>query len=232
MQSAAPRSLRHARPAHALPAHAALTVALVLALGVAAFSLATGTGFGEASPVERLSPAAYLAAATLLVLAALAYSALDRIASLLGAACLALLAARELDWHKSELLGSLTRSSTYVDPDRPFALRVLAAMIVTGALAIALAFAWRTLREPLRAKRVPSGPVWAGAVGSLAILAFAKTIDGIGRKLAEFNLTLSDETLLWFLYLEETLELSGALGLLGSVVILAAATDSRTRREG
>ena len=226
MRNAAPRSR-----SDTLPSHTALTVALVVAFGIAAVSLAMGSGFGETGVVERLSPVAYLAGAALLAVAALAHAALDRVTGLLGGVCLAVLAARELDWHKSDLLGSLTRSSTYVDPTRPLGLRLLAAVIVIGVLAVALVFAWRTLRELIRAKRMPRGPVSVGVIGSLAMLAFAKAIDGIGRKLSDIGVSLSETTLRWFFYLEETLELAGALGLLGAVVILAAITDPRTRRE-
>jgi len=50
-------------------------------------------------------------------------------------------------------------------------------------------------------------PVYVGALLTLFVLFFVKTIDGIGRKLGDLNIFIGDQTSLYFEVIEEVLEL-------------------------
>lgn len=193
------------------PAGVGLLMAMLVAL--AAWYGLGSNGFVENGPVERLTMLTYLASGV--GIAAVLTLHGDWLASRLNAAIAAslliVLAAREGDLHKTELLGSLTRTATYVDGSRPISLRIVAACIVIAVVAIGVAFAWRTLRPLVLRREWPGDPVTVGALLAAAMLAFAKLLDGAPRKLTDLSVLAPDWFVSGALYTEETLEAAAAL---------------------
>ena len=175
--------------------------------------------FDEGRAVETVSMLAYALASLLAAALACTVVGPTRFDAALGAVLLAALAAREADLHKTELLGSLTRTATYVDPTRPLALRALAALILLGVIVAALALAWRRLDRggrrglaPLRSNAVVFGPI--------LLLAVAKLIDGAERKLADAGIAVGPAVGSAFVRVEESLEALAALALCAAVFAL------------
>lgn len=203
---------------------ACLLVGLVVAVSVAAVSwLAMGSGaFVEGSPIEVLSALGYLVGGAVVLFGALRCADRGpRVNAILGAGILFLLAAREMDLHKIEALGSITRSATYLDPTRPIGLRLLAALILVAAIALVIAFALRTLAPVARRPRNLIRAIPIALIGSAVLLGIAKAFDGLGRKLLGVGIEVGPAVKFLFVCVEETLELAAPVALCAIAVLFA-----------
>ena len=194
----------------------------------ACWFLLGANAFQESGPIEAMSALGYALAAAIVLVSLMMgrVAASAHLNALLCAILLGALAARELDMHKSELFGSLTRSATYVDPTRPVSLRLLAALLVLTFVGAAGMLAWRTWRAWRTDRQAPDA-VRNAAIGALALLAVAKSIDGLGRKLSDIGITLADRALVLVMYAEETLELAAPMILCACAVLLMSRRASR-----
>ena len=165
-------------------------------------------GFKENGPVEIGAALAYLASA----LCVIAIGLSGRASSLryaLGAAVLLLTAfGRELDMNVRLVSGSMTRSAYYVDPNVPLLERLAVVVLLLSIAGVATYL----LREAWRGRFRKATVVVVGI--AVAILVFAKTIDGAGRKLESFGIELTATANDAFSAVEETAEFAAPLMLL------------------
>ena len=218
---------RH-RARHALRASgpAVAVAGIVLAACLALLARRGAGAFVEGGPVELASALGYAAAAAACLVRARGPAGRDR---LLGAILLAVLCARELDLHKASPIGSLTRSSTYVDAATPLTWRLVAAGAMIAVLAAAIGLAWRSARRA--AARWRDGDIACDrgtACVALAVvsLCLAKALDGLSRKLSGIGVTLDVEIGALAVVMEESLELvTPALLAVAALGALARARD-------
>lgn len=197
---------------------AVLLPAVIAAVWIPAALLAEPDGasaFAESGPVERLS-ALYLLVAALLI-------GIEMLRRRDGArwhlAALLLLAGlREMDWDKAFTEAGVLSSALYLDP-APWPNK-LAGLLV---LAVLLAALLRLLRRngPGLVARLRQGCAssWL-CLGALALFALAKSLDGLGRKLAPFAIELSAAATTWTSRGEEVLELVAAVMVLQAAWLL------------
>ena len=129
----------------------------------------------------------------------------------------ALLAMRELDFDKRFIETGILKLRLYTG-DAPFVLKVFGVAVI----ALVLICLYRLLRHDGRRflMAVQQREAWALAIlaGIFAVIV-AKSIDGLGRKLAPFGISLSDAQGLLVIMLEETLELGFAVALLSAAFL-------------
>ena len=185
------------------PGLAAGIVALVviLAVGDPAVPL-----LAEGGVVETATVAALAFAAAFAVLSGAGWSGL----------MIALLAMRELDWDKAFLHDGILKARLYTG-DAPLVDKAIGAGIVLLSLLtlwILCRGGWRVFLTGLRQGRAWA---WAIALGA-ALVAVAKTLDGLGRKLAGFGVDISAQLDASASGTEEILELAFAICLCVAVL--------------
>ena len=191
------------------PASDRLGAALALLGGAVAAALSFDPAAGlvdEGGPIEAATVGA-LAAAAVLALRARLWAA---------AVVLALLAARELDLDKTTLSGGILKSRFYLG-DAPLPEKAVGLAVVLLALG-ALAALARGLPAWWRALRAGRGWAWCLPAAAAAVVV-AKSIDGLGRKLAPLGVELSAAAGAWVVRAEEALELGFALLLVAALVL-------------
>ena len=208
-------------PSPWLFAYAAVAIALfagVRALGADDIYYAVTK---EAGPIEVASAVLWgLAAVTVLSLSSYAQLAY-RWPIVVG---FSLFAARELDWDKAFLSEGILQLRLY-SGDAPMGEKLIGAAVI----ALILTVLWKLARQmPLMWTALWSErAAWAWmVVGTLGLGVVAKTIDGIGRKMAEFGVTLSPETVAGFGVAEELMELVFVVGMIAAVCMF----EARSRR--
>ncbi len=169
----------------------------------------------EAGLVEVMSSLALFAAVVLFCLA----TGLDSIRRYwYGTVILAFLCARELDLDKMLFSDGILSIKHYSGTASLWE-KGLGALILTGLL---LALAVLALRgfPPLLA-HLRAGRVWALLIAfAVGLLVVGKSLDGLERKLADFNLAVPAVSAQIALFCEEVAELAAALCLLMAVVRL------------
>ena len=136
----------------------------------------------------------------------------------------ALLGARELDWDKAFLSEGILQLRLY-SGDAPFTEKLIGAAVI----ALVLTVLWKLGRKArfflhaLRHERAD----WAWMiVGTVLLAVFAKTIDGIGRKMEGLGVTITPETVAAFSVVEEVVELVFVVGM----IIVVCLFEARSRR--
>lgn len=171
----------------------------------------------EAGPIELASAMLWgLAAVTLLSFST--YGQLRQRWHL--AVGFALLGARELDWDKAFTAEGVLQLRLY-SGDSPWFDKLVGLCV----LALIGAVVWKTLRslpQFLRALRVDHAGWAIAVVASILLGGVAKTIDGIGRKLAEFGILISSEAGLQFAIAEELMELIFVFGMILALCLYEA----------
>ena len=175
----------------------------------------------EAGPIEVASATLWGVAAV----AALSFASYTQLAFrwpvVVG---FALLGARELDWDKAFLSEGILQLRLY-SGDSPLTEKLIGGAVI----ALILTVLWKLSRKAgfflnaLRRERAG----WAWMISGTVLLAvFAKTIDGIGRKMEGFGVTLTPETIAVFSVVEEVMELVFVLGMILAVCMF----EARSRR--
>jgi len=117
------------------------------------------------------------------------------------------LTARELDVDKRFFTRGLFKSSQYIRDDVPFGEKIVSALILLVILGCLVALVMRerqTIRTALR--RWHAGTI---ALATTVVFAgIAKSLDGIGRKLAPFGVEVSDDLGVYLVGVEELMELA------------------------
>ena len=133
-----------------------------------------------------------------------------------------LLCARELDFDKRFFAEGVFKSRQYLG-DTPFAEKIIGLGVIGLLFLIIFLLTRRYWRDFIEAVR--SGVTW-GWVVLLALFAvvIAKLIDGAERKLAAFGVTLSSESYLFIVLIEEYLE----LGFVFLIIVALAMKKGRT----
>jgi hypothetical protein len=132
-------------------------------------------------------------------------------------AILILFALRELDFDKRFTESGIFKLRTYTG-DFPASEKLLGAAVI-ALLALVV---WRLARRNLPGlwRGFRSGRAWALAVvGGMGLAALGKTLDGIGRKLADVGVTISPETAARAGMMEEAMELAAWLLLCVAVAL-------------
>ena len=167
--------------------------------------------FAESGPIERLS-AAYLILSALL-LATLRGAGRWHQVVLLGAAGL-----RELDWDKAFTDSGVLQLRLY-SGDAPLVQKVVGLMVLAVLITAGIRLLRRDLVPWLRGLRAGQMLAWTIAL-ILALHAVAKSLDGLGRKLAPWGIELADWTNKVAGRSEEALELIAAILILQAVVLI------------
>ena len=144
---------------------------------------------------------------------------------------LLMMGGRELDLDKSLTSVGLLKSRLYLSAEAPVWERLLG-VVVLALLAVALVrLARRQGRGFLARLRSGSGPEVA-VLGGLLLAAFAKTVDGLGRKLQGFGIELGAGTARQVGTAEEVLELFVPLLFLAAVLLGARRRRGPAPAEG
>ncbi len=172
-------------------------------------------GLGRAPLFEEGGPVEMASAVGLLALAIVALSVRGRAWGWAVPVMLLLLAAREFDLDKSLLSDGMLKLRFYTGNAPPVE-KAMGAVVIGLILATFANLLRRGLRPWLSALRAAAPwAVWLG-VGLLAVVV-AKSLDGIGRKLAPLGLELTEQSGRAFGALEETLELLFVLALVAAM---------------
>lgn len=140
---------------------------------------------------------------------------------------LLLMSAREFDLDKSLTSVGLLKSRLYLSAEAPAWERLLGLAVIGLILAVVVRLVRHQGRAFLARLRA-GGRAEATMLAGLLLAAFAKSIDGIGRKLAGVGLDLGAGTVAAFGGAEEAVELMVPLLFLGAVLLGA----HRRRRAG
>lgn len=167
--------------------------------------------FAESGPIERLS-AAYLILSALL-LATLRGAGRWHQVVLLGAAGL-----RELDWDKAFTDSGVLQLRLY-SGDAPLVQKAVGLLVLAVLITAGIRLLRRDLGPWLRGLRDGQLRAWM-IVLILALHAVAKSLDGLGRKLAPWGVELADWTNKVAGRSEEALELIAAILILQVVVLI------------
>lgn len=135
-------------------------------------------------------------------------------------------AARELDWDKTLFTVGLLKGDFLFSPEVPIAERLLGGIIlfvILQALYLLVRRHWRQFLTGL----LHLQPVQVFIGAAMALIVFSKAIDGIGRKLAAFDIRIGVALERNSQLLEEVLELGIPLFLLLAIVVYFRKQASR-----
>jgi hypothetical protein len=160
----------------------AITVGLIVVSGLADEETAR-TLLAEGGPVETASVVAYVGAAVMMLIQALKGKP-ARWCLMVLTLCLAF---RELDFDKRFTVIGIFKGRFYFSPDVPVHQKLIAALVTAGILT-ALYFLIRQhlkafTQDVLERKGSPLSVFFAGG-----LMVFAKSIDGLSRKLEPFGI--------------------------------------------
>lgn len=176
----------------------------------------------ESGSIETASAIFYLVAIVLFVI--LFGVKVTRNNWYMPAAMLAL-ALRELDAHKAFTTMSVFKSRFYLSSDVPMFEKLIGLTVIGLLVYMAYLLISRHLADFIvRLRRFD--PTAIAVFLAFACAGVAKTLDGIGRKLADFNITVTQEYRDIFLVFEETLEFG-----IGIFFIYALFTYAKLSRE-
>ncbi|MFP3382014.1 hypothetical protein [Tritonibacter sp. SIMBA_163] len=136
-----------------------------------------------------------------------------------------LLFSREMDFDKRFLDDGILQLRLY-SGDAPYLQKIVGLVVILMVLAVA----WRLCRRnlPVLWAEVRRGAAWAWcSCGALGLLVVAKSLDGIGRKLADFGLTLDPQTVATAMIYEELFELFAVVVIVWAISLL----EARVRRD-
>lgn len=139
------------------------------------------------------------------------------------------LTSRELDLDKRLFTRGLFKSSQYLKDDVPFAEKIISAIILLSIIGCFIALIIRE-RHTLRAalSRWHAG-TWALAV-TLLFAAIAKSLDGIGRKLAPLGIDVPKDLSRYLSGVEELMELTIMVLLLFAILAWLRRTETNALR--
>jgi hypothetical protein len=143
---------------------------------------------------------------------------------------LAVLALRELDLDKRLFADGMLKLRFYTGGEAPLWQKVIGGAVIVTILAAL----WRLYRRQFRgwwaALRARAGWAWV-VLAAFLLGAVAKSLDGLGRKLAPLGISFDDDLDLAFGLAEETLELVFALALVLAVCIAPRVRSVQGARE-
>lgn len=167
--------------------------------------------FGESGPIERIS-------AIYLIGAAVWLAAISNVARWHQIALIAAAGMRELDWDKAFTDSGILSLRLY-SGDSPLVQKLVGLLILVILVTAGLRLLLRDFRPWLQSLSRRDAGAWLLA-GSLGLYIVAKTLDGLGRKLAPWGIDLSDWTNTIAGRAEEGLELIAAIFILQVVILL------------
>lgn len=201
--------------------------ALVLAATASVFALMAIVGalplsarkplLTEGGPVETLSAIGYIVCIGLIV--ALWPRAETR-ARWYFPVVLALFAGRELDLDKRPFTEGLLKARQYTGDTVPTGELIWSSALLLAILATLAILLWHETKPFLRGLARRS-PVALAVLVGVVFIGFYKAIDGLGRKLAPFGITISEDLNNSIAVVEEIGELGIPL-MLGIAIVLAA----------
>jgi hypothetical protein len=128
-----------------------------------------------------------------------------------------LMMGREFDLDKKLTSIGVLRSDLYLTDMAPVLDRILGLIALAFVATVAIRLVKMGAKEFVAGLRMRTLWAWS-IVGALAFAILSKAVDGIGRKLAPFGITLESGTSLQMVILEELLELGIPLMLLVAVI--------------
>lgn len=129
-----------------------------------------------------------------------------------------LLGLRELDFDKRFTTMGILKSRFYFSDDVPINEKLIGVLVIVILLYIVFSIAKNHLKELFN--EVGKGsPVHIGGLLTFFVMLFAKTIDGIGRKLSDIGFFITEQTSITFLIMEEVLELGIPLLIISTYFI-------------
>lgn len=203
--------------------HNILRPATVLSLMLAAFLLMLAVDlllhetiaqiFEEGHAIEFFSGICYLVAAVLLIVMA-PMACLRRQWHL--PVILLLMSLREFDLDKCLTSDGILQLRLYSGP-APFAEKIAGGMVVALILICGWRLASRSIQAFWTGLRSLAPESWLVLLAAMALV-FAKTLDGLGRKLASFGYALAEQEGIYAARFEEMMELEASMMLVMAVV--------------
>jgi len=194
----------------ALVGAAAITIGVILASIWVHSSLMTG----ETGLVEQGTLVLYSFA--IIVLLSRRYFGMSIAWSAVFALVFCLL--RELDFDKRFTSIGLLKTRLYFTDTAPIYERLIGIAVVVALVAVVLTLIVRHGRIQLR-RLIAFDPVAIGIFAGLALMGLSKAIDGIGRKLSDIGINISEESVWMFDAVEEALEFGVPLFFLTSAIL-------------
>ena len=171
--------------------------------------------------VEMASAAGHFLTAAVAAILALKFGGVLAFLALLSV----LMGLRELDMHSAATTHGVFSLKLYSSPDVGLTEKVAAFVSVVALLGGLAVFGWRN-RDGVRRLFARGAATRASAIAFLAALPILKIVDGLPRNLADFNVALSDTTLLRLLSFEEI----GEMFLPALVLLLVLQIVAERRR--
>lgn len=210
----------------ALRRHHSIWFSLAVLMALVAYYWTLGEGerswfIGEGGPVETASAWGYFA------LVPMALWAVAAPLKLAVAGLLLLCGLREYDLDKALFTEGLFKARQYTGDAVALPEKAISFVLLMGVLALAYYLLRRGVPRLLQGLRRASA--WAIAVAmALGSLAVAKSVDGLGRKLEPFGITIPPDLQISIVSLEEILELGAPLFIAAALLILQAERQAAT----
>jgi len=143
-------------------------------------------------------------------------------------ALLAALSMRELDFDKKFTTMGILKSRFFFSDSVPAPEKMIAAPILLFLLAAILTWAYKHFTPYIKSVFRPARPAWVLGFGFVLIV-LSKTIDGIERKLEDFNIAISVYAVDIFEHIEELYELGIPVAFILAVTATWSAANHRQK---
>ena len=134
---------------------------------------------------------------------------------------------RELDFDKRFTTMGVFKIKFYLSSNVPVMEKLAGLLVIAILIYVAIAII-KNHSKKFFYKIKQGSPVHIGVLLTFLLLAFTKSIDGIGRKLSDLNFIITEQTSIYFEVLEEVLELGIPL-LIISVFIMYFSAEKREK---
>lgn len=192
-----------------------ITTAIILALSLIYNAHEKSFWISEGGVIELLSAIGYFLCA-LLIIAVGKWPYVKKYNYFL--ILIILFGLRELDFDKKFTTMGLLKSKFYISSSVPLIEKLVGLLVVAIFLYAVMSVIKNHLKEfVLRIKQL--SPVYIGVLITFLLLVFTKSIDGIGRKLGDFGITLAEDSSKIFLVLEEILELGIPFVIISTYIV-------------
>lgn len=125
---------------------------------------------------------------------------------------------RELDFHKKFTTMGIFKSKFYLSNSVPLFEKFIGLLVILLVLYMFVSIINNHSKGFfIKIKKI--SPVHIGLLITFFLLFFSKTIDGLGRKLAKLNISIDEQTSIYFNLIEEVLELGIPLLIIATLII-------------
>jgi len=125
---------------------------------------------------------------------------------------------RELDFHNQFTTMSILKARFYLSNDVPWFEKFIGAIVIALIIYVVIVIVNKYSRD-FFSKLKQLSPTHIGAVLTFLFLGFTKSIDGIGRKLADINFIITPKSVGIFEVIEEILEMGIPMLIAATLII-------------